>query len=249
MPGARGVRPAGGPGEASQAGAVKIQAGRAYRARNLVRGASQHEGNRPTQEDRCGLIDFRTADGMDALLALVADGIGGHNTGEMASNLAKDTLERHLLATPPSASEIPQALSAAFHEANESVYNEALQDPRRAGMGTTGIAAVIVGNRLYLAYVGDSRAYVVRGNHIQQLSRDHTWGEEALEAGRSPNEVRTHPNRGVITRYLGITFEVQVQHALLADGLGSRGGAGGLGGTAFPAPAGRHGAPVQRRHP
>lgn len=89
-------------------------------------------------------------------------------------------------------------------------------------MGTTCTVVVIVGLRLYLAHVGDTRAYVVRGRHIHQLSIDHTWAEEALEAARSPEDIRTHPNRNAIKRFLGIDpdMEVDTRYVAVSDSEG-----------------------------
>jgi len=175
----------------------------------IVIGAATHEGQRPNQEDAYGTSFFRTADGREALLALVADGIGGHQTGERASYLAKTIVAEELAAIAPASSEIPSALVRAFQEANRRIYDEAGSDPARAGMGTTCTAAVIVENRMYLAHVGDSRAYLARESTLHRLTIDHTWAEEALAAGRSPEEIRVHPNRGVIKRYLGIEPAMQ----------------------------------------
>ena len=77
-------------------------------------------------------------------------------------------------------------------------------------MGTTCTAIVVADRRLYLAHVGDSRAYLLRGGQLRQLTIDHTWAEEAIRAGRAPEEIRTHPNRGVIMRYLGIDPTVNI---------------------------------------
>jgi PPM family protein phosphatase len=172
-------------------------------------GAATHEGQRPNQEDAYGTSTFRTADGREALLALVADGIGGHQTGERASYLAKTVVVEELVASAPASSEIPGAMARAFQQANQRIYDEAGTDPSRAGMGTTCTAVAIIENRLYLAHVGDSRAYLARGNALHQLSIDHTWAQEALAAGRSPEEIRVHPNRGVIKRYLGIDLTME----------------------------------------
>jgi len=178
---------------------------------SFVYGTDSHEGRRPQQEDRCTVVEFQTADGMSAVLAFVADGIGGRNMGERASHLAQEVIPSYVLERTPAASEISRVLEEAFQTANSQIYEEAASDPGRAGMGTTCTVAVIIGHRLYLAHVGDSRAYVVRGNQIYQLSIDHTWAEEALRAGtHTPDQIRNHPNRGVIKRFLGINPEVNV---------------------------------------
>lgn len=173
-------------------------------------GHDSNPGQRATQEDRDEVCRFRTADGLEATLALVADGIGGRNSGEMASQLAKEIIPAVVMARQPAASEIPRALVEAFRAANARIYRMAAENAERAGMGTTCTAVVVVGYRLYLAHVGDTRAYVVRGRQALQLTIDHTWAQEALEAGRDPEEIRVHPNRGVIKRYLGITEDVNV---------------------------------------
>ena len=81
-------------------------------------------------------------------------------------------------------------------------------------MGTTCTAIVVADRRLYLAHVGDSRAHLLRGGQLRQLTIDHTWAEEAIRAGRAPEEIRTHPNRGVIMRYLGIDPTVSIDTAV-----------------------------------
>ena len=176
----------------------------------LTFGVKSSEGQRPNQEDRWEARAFETADGQTAVLALVADGIGGGKAGEMASYLAKETVRDYVLAQRPTTSAIPSTLVRAFEEANQRIYAEAEKDPSLAGMGTTCTAVVVVGYRLYLAHVGDTRAYLVRGSGITQLSVDHTWAEEALRAGRSEEEIRQHPNRHVIKRYLGIDLAMKV---------------------------------------
>ncbi|PKO22314.1 MAG: hypothetical protein CVU38_10115, partial [Chloroflexi bacterium HGW-Chloroflexi-1] len=176
----------------------------------LIYGARSDIGKRPNQEDRWEIKPFQTADGRPALLALVADGIGGHNTGEIASQLAKESVPARLLAQPPSASEITRRLKAALEETGRAIYDASLADDSRAGMGTTCTAIVVADRRLYLAHVGDSRAYLLRGGGLRQLTVDHTWAEEAIRAGRAPEEIRNHPNRGVIMRYLGIDPIVSV---------------------------------------
>ena len=170
----------------------------------LLRGQQSDVGKRPNQEDRWEIREFQTADGRPATLAMIADGIGGHNTGEIASQMAKELIPARLTAKPPSASEITRTLKAALEEAGQAIYNASLEDPDRSGMGTTCTAIVVADRRLYLAHVGDSRAHLLRGGQLRQLTIDHTWAEEAIRAGRAPEEIRTHPNRGVIMRYLGI---------------------------------------------
>ncbi|HHB90960.1 MAG TPA: serine/threonine-protein phosphatase, partial [Anaerolineae bacterium] len=176
----------------------------------LVVGQATDEGSRPNQEDRLLIREFTTRDGLPALLLMVADGIGGQSTGELASSIAQETIPQVLEELQPTTSELTKALVSALEEANKRIYEESLKDMSRAGMGTTCTAVAIVGKRLYLAHVGDSRAYLLRNGSLRQLTIDHTWAEEALRHGRSPEEIRNHPNRGVLKRFLGIEPYVEV---------------------------------------
>ena len=174
-------------------------------------GAYIDEGRRDNQEDRGAVIEFETADGLHAILAMVADGIGGRTSGERASRIAQEVIPQFVISRRPTTSEIPQTLVDALKEANARIYEESLDTPQRSGMGTTCTVVVIVGKRLFIAHVGDSRAYLVRNNHIYQLTIDHTWAEEVIQAKRyTLEQVKNHPNRGVIKRFLGILPDVEV---------------------------------------
>ena len=170
----------------------------------------QDEGKRPQQEDRIAVHEFTTRDGMPATLFILADGIGGQGSGELASQRAVELIPAFIDAHEFTASEISSVLKAALEHANAQIYKEAEDNAQYAGMGTTCTAVVIIGKRLYIAHVGDSRAYLLRGNRLRQLSIDHTWAEEAIRAGRSPEEIRTHPNRSVIKRFLGIDPDMEI---------------------------------------
>ncbi|MBV9250367.1 MAG: Stp1/IreP family PP2C-type Ser/Thr phosphatase [Acetobacteraceae bacterium] len=135
------------------------------------------------------------------MLALVADGMGGHAAGEVASQIAAQTL--HLVyyqgEKPPRA-----ALAEGFAAANEAIYARSQTDPDCAGMGTTCTVLAVQDNRLWLGHVGDSRAYIVRDNKIHQISQDHSLVAELVRDGTlSPEEAATSPDRNVILRALG----------------------------------------------
>jgi len=156
------------------------------------------------------------------ILALVADGMGGRQSGAIASDIAATEIKQaYYYAGSPNPLE---ALHQAVWRANQAVYALGTRPDSKwvnSGMGTTVTAVVILGNTLYLAHVGDSRAYLIRNGQITQLSEDHTWVREALAARRiSPAEARTHPNRHVITRSLGNQPEVTpyLRQETLADG-------------------------------
>lgn len=132
-------------------------------------------------------------------LFAVADGMGGHEAGEIASEITVNTLAElapsHLDA---------EGLTAAVEAANYNVMKAPRQGIGRDGMGTTLTAAMLEGERLLIAQVGDSRAYLLHKGHLQQITRDHSLMADLIGAGQiTPEEARVHPNRSVITRAIG----------------------------------------------
>jgi PPM family protein phosphatase len=142
----------------------------------------------------------------------VADGMGGHQAGEVASDTALEPIRRLDGRRFPSAKELQQALTAAISTANTTVADKAAAEPGLRGMGTTLTAAVVRDGQLYVAHVGDSRAYLLRtGEEITQLTTDHTLVEQLVREGRiSRQEAAAHPQRSVITRAVGVEDEVEV---------------------------------------
>lgn len=160
-------------------------------------------------EDRYGVSAYFTdaERTVPSLLAVVADGIGGHRAGEVAAELAVETISTHVAETD--ASQPVQTLCEAIVQAGKVINALAEKDPSQRGMGSTCACAWIVGTRLYIASVGDSRIYLIRNNTIRQLTTDHTWVQEALEHGViTPEEAHNHPNAHVIRRYLGSRLDV-----------------------------------------
>ena len=161
-------------------------------------------------------------------LFVVADGMGGHAAGEVASEICVKTIEEYAPDHPDA-----EALGAAVEEANRAIINAALTGEGRAGMGTTCTAAMVEGERLVIAQVGDSRAYLLHGGQLIQLTRDHSLMANMIEAGQiTAEEARYHPNRSVITRALGNDpdmvadlYEINVEAGdrllLCSDGLSS----------------------------
>lgn len=132
-------------------------------------------------------------------LFAVADGMGGHAAGEVASTIAISSLAECGITKAD-----PYALGAAVEQANREVIAGAQRGMGRAGMGTTCTAVVIEGNRMAVGHVGDSRAYLLHGGKLLRVTHDHSFVEELVEAGEiTPEEARVHPNRSVITRALG----------------------------------------------
>ena len=132
-------------------------------------------------------------------LFVVADGMGGHAAGEVASEIAVNVIAERA-PEHPDANELGRAVQAANH----AILKAAHEGRGREGMGTTCTAAMLEGERLVIAQVGDSRAYLLHHGKLQQLTRDHSLMADMIEAGQlTPEEARHHPQRSVITRALG----------------------------------------------
>jgi serine/threonine protein phosphatase PrpC len=143
------------------------------------------------------------------LLYLVADGVGGHRGGDVASQMAVQMVQQLYYADPNP--DVAASLTAAIQEANRRIYHQGISQPEQFGMSTTLTAAVIRGNDLFIANVGDSRTYLLRNGQAHQMTVDHTWVEERRRAGLlTDQEAANHPQRNVITRSLGNALEVQV---------------------------------------
>ena len=142
------------------------------------------------------------------LLAIVADGMGGHQAGEIASQMAVDEINKRYYQKRSS---VDVALENAFHTANETIYSASLTRSDLAGMGTTGTGLAIIENQLWFAHVGDSRLYRVRKGTIELLTEDHTLVREWVVAGLiNEEEARRHPRKNIITRSLGTHPTVNV---------------------------------------
>lgn len=155
-------------------------------------------------EDRLRISAFSTLQDppLPGLLAIIADGIGGHRAGEIAAEIAIETITQIIAASD--ASQPVLTLHEAIQQASQAIYQQAQSEPSQHGMGSTCACCWIIGDRLYTATVGDSRIYLVRNGAIQQISTDHTWVQEAIDGGMlSLSQARRHPNAHVIRRYLG----------------------------------------------
>jgi len=166
----------------------------------------------------------------DPPLFAIADGMGGAQAGALASQLAAGALRDRGDADGAGPEERVVGL---IQEANRRVYERASEDEDATGMGTTMTVALVAGDRVVFGHVGDSRAYLVRGDQLEQLTDDHSLVAELVRSGKlSPEEAETHPQRSVITRALGPdpsvdvdTFSVDVLPGdlflLCSDGLSS----------------------------
>ena len=147
--------------------------------------------------------------GKQGALFIVADGMGGHAAGEIASEIAVDTVSK--VYYQEDSDEVPALLLRSIKRANALIHQRASENMLRSGMGTTCVAAILRGNSAFIANVGDSRAYLIRGGQIKRVSQDHSWVEEQVRAGLlSEEQARSHAQRNVITRCLGTQAEVEV---------------------------------------
>ncbi|MFA4884346.1 MAG: Stp1/IreP family PP2C-type Ser/Thr phosphatase [Desulfotomaculaceae bacterium] len=134
----------------------------------------------------------------------VADGMGGHRAGEVASRMALQILQRELDKRLSRGEKPEDALVDSIKGANTSIYEKSAQNPEWAGMGTTITACLKLENEVLIGQVGDSRAYLLRGNGITRLTEDHSLVQEMVKnGGITEEEAFVHPQRNVLTRALG----------------------------------------------
>jgi serine/threonine protein phosphatase PrpC len=166
---------------------------------------------RPHNEDNMAYVIPKDEQAMarKGALFIVADGMGGHAAGEVASEIAVDTVTKAYYEDENE--DIPLSLINAIKRANTIIHQRADENTLRSGMGTTCVSAVLCGNVAYIANVGDSRAYIVHQTQIRQVSQDHSWVEEQVRAGLlTRDQARSHAQRNVITRCLGTQTDVEV---------------------------------------
>lgn len=141
-------------------------------------------------------------------LLIVADGMGGHNAGDLASRYTVESMIEYIEKAEEKRP-IP-ILSMAIHHANELVVAKAKTDRSLEGMGTTVVAATVQDGYLYVANVGDSRLYLI-DQEIEQITRDHSLVEEMIRVGElQRKDARSHPDRNVITRAIGVRVPVRI---------------------------------------
>ncbi len=146
----------------------------------------------------------------DRGLFVVADGMGGHAAGEIASAMATQLIaETYQPARGMSDDELMAQMVAAIRAANTAIYQRTLAEQDKRGMGTTATVLHLLPRRYLIGQVGDSRAYLLRGGVLTQLTKDHSYVQEQVDAGRlTPDEARVHPYANVITRCVGSNGDV-----------------------------------------
>jgi len=155
-------------------------------------------------------------------LAVLADGMGGYNAGEVASGIAvaliREEVRKALADSDPSSSEASPVLRAErvlreqSTKANASIFQSAQNQPQYAGMGTTLVAALFADNQVTVAHIGDSRLYRLRGDSFEQITRDHSLLQEQIDSGMiSKEDARHSMNKNLVTRALGVDPEVETE--------------------------------------
>jgi len=174
-----------------------------------------HVGNRENNEDNLLILKLP-----DAYLLAAADGLGGHNAGEVASQIAMDTLKEVFereYTKGMSEEKVKTLLRKAHEVAHRRIKENAVGE--RKGMGTTLVTAFIRNGKAIIANTGDSRAYLIRGGKIAAKTKDHSLVQEMLDRGEiTKEEARRHPLRNIITKALGIDFGVDLYEWELREG-------------------------------
>jgi serine/threonine protein phosphatase PrpC len=143
-------------------------------------------------------------------LFIVADGMGGHAAGEVASEMAVEILRRELatiidLRQPDTTSRVADAL----RHANSAIFQRTITEVDKQGMGTTASVLILAGDRYLIGQVGDSRVYLLRNGSLRQITKDHSYVQEQVDAGfLTPEQARYHPYSNVITRCVGASDQV-----------------------------------------
>lgn len=167
--------------------------------------AQSDSAGRPENQDVAMALALPTSSTLpaDDFLLLVADGMGGAPAGDVASQIAASTLRDAFPQIPDG--DLAQALKSAYRKANDAIYAAGLENPAQAGMGTTLTAALLRGKYATIAHVGDSRAYLLRGGGVTQVTQDHTVVAEDLARGKiNAREAQTDPRRNQLTHALGV---------------------------------------------
>jgi protein phosphatase len=162
---------------------------------------------RSNNEDRMMAKEFYAGQNNErGFAAVLCDGVGGHQSGEVAAHIGVETVIQHISESRQFSDPV-NLLKEAIISANDAIINAYADEPGQEGMASTSVAILLIENHLYLASLGDSRAYLLREGKLYQLNHDHTWLEDSLGAEIGPRQgiTRSHPLAHVLSRYLGST--------------------------------------------
>lgn len=168
--------------------------------------AKTHRGNvRTLNEDAVYIPEDDTG-----FFAILADGMGGHSAGDVASHLVVNTVKAFLSELDP-ASVTEDSVKDALNDANTLIWNESRANANRKGMGSTATVAAFDGSRAYIGQVGDSRAYLYRNGLLSQITTDHSYVQVLIDKGLiKKEEAVNHPQKNIITRAVGSERHVEV---------------------------------------
>ena len=151
-------------------------------------------------------------------LAVLADGMGGYNAGEIASGMATESIKAELgqwlinAGPKTTPQEVRRAMFSCIDKTNHSIFTSANTNPQYSGMGTTLVVGVFIDDKLVLGHIGDSRCYRMRSGQLMRLTRDHSLLQEQLDAGLiTPAQAATSANKNLVTRALGVEEEVSLE--------------------------------------
>ena len=161
--------------------------------------------------------NFKTSSISDNVAwAIVCDGMGGTNGGNIASKIAVDVISESIKSNyyeNIDSDKIKDILVSAAYEANRAIYDKALNNKNLIGMGTTVVAAIIQGDIIHLVNVGDSRAYLITKTEVTQITKDHSIVQDMVDHGEiTSKEAKNHPHKNIITRALGVDEFVDVDY-------------------------------------
>ena len=153
------------------------------------------------------------------LLLAVADGMGGHAKGEEASKIALNAIARAVIPELSNDTPFTELLEKGIQNANQDILDYTAKYPESSGMGTTSVCAVVKGNEVHLANVGDSRAYVVSDDEIRGVTKDHSYVQALVDEGKiTQADAREHPKKNIITKAVGISPSVEADKSILTLG-------------------------------
>lgn len=190
----------------------------AAQAHLLVAAASDPGMKGKNNEDQFAVTAYQigSSNTTPAVFAIIADGIGGHRSGEIASEIAVEMICDAVSASD--ASQPVEIMQAAILQASQAILAQGLQASEQFGMGTTCVCAWIIGDQIFATHVGNSRLYLLRNEQLIQLNLDHTYVQEAIDAGALTTEqARSHPHANIIRRYLGSTVDPEVDTRIRTD--------------------------------
>jgi len=161
---------------------------------------------------RSGNEDNFTVDaGQSRGIFIVADGMGGHAAGEVASEMAVQIVQRELAPLHDlDGEDVVQVVASALKKANRAIHDRTLTEVDKQGMGTTASVLLVSGPRYVIGQIGDSRVYLLRDGAFSQITKDHSYVQEQVDAGfLTPEQARYHPYSNVITRCVGASQDVE----------------------------------------